>query len=196
MTLNPRVYKHFEEYATDNVHPMTALRTSVSYIAHFDPDAENETEENRKERAIRIQAKIASLVTAFARVREGKEPVKPNPELSYAANFLYMLRGELPTDTEVEAFNKALVLHADHELNASAFTARCAVLSDMYSGIVAAVGSLKGPLQVQMSMLADVKSVDEVDAYLDEKFKNKEKSWDSVIEYTKTEIQEPNIYVR
>ena len=86
MTLNPRVYKHFEEYATDNVHPMTALRTSVSYIAHFDPDAENETEENRKERAIRIQAKIASLVTAFARVREGKEPVKPNPELSYAAN--------------------------------------------------------------------------------------------------------------
>ncbi|WP_053037841.1 citrate synthase [Staphylococcus haemolyticus] len=182
MTLNPRVYKHFEEYATDNVHPMTALRTSVSYIAHFDPDAENETEENRKERAIRIQAKIASLVTAFARVREGKEPVKPNPELSYAANFLYMLRGELPTDTEVEAFNKALVLHVDHELNASAFTARCAVssLSDMYSGIVAAVGSLKGPLhgganEQVMSMLADVKSVDEVDAYLDEKFKNKEK---------------------
>ena len=93
-----------------------------------------------------------------------------------------MLRGELPTDTEVEAFNKALVLHADHELNASAFTARCAVssLSDMYSGIVAAVGSLKGPLhgganEQVMSMLADVKSVDEVDAYLDEKFKNKEK---------------------
>ena len=73
MTLNPRVYKHFEEYATDNVHPMTALRTSVSYIAHFD---RCETEENRKERAIRIQAKIASLVTTFARVREGKEPVK------------------------------------------------------------------------------------------------------------------------
>ena len=71
----------------------------------------------------------------------------------------------------------------------------------MYSGIVAAVGSLKGPLhgganEQVMSMLADVKSVDEVDAYLDEKFKNKEKSWDSVIEYTKTEIQEPNIYVR
>ena len=71
----------------------------------------------------------------------------------------------------------------------------------MYSGIVAAVGSLKGPLhgganEQVMSMLADVKSVDEVDAYLDEKFKNKEKSWDSVIEYTKTETQEPNIYVR
>ena len=74
-----------------------------------------------------------------------KEPVKPSSDLNYAGNFLYMLRGELPTDIEVEAFNKALVLHADHELNASTFTARCAVssLSDMYSGIVAAVGSLK-----------------------------------------------------
>lgn len=93
-----------------------------------------------------------------------------------------MLRGELPTDIEVEAFNKALVLHADHELNASAFTARCAVssLSDMYSGIVAAVGSLKGPLhgganERVMNMLSEVKSVDQVDDYLDEKFANKEK---------------------
>lgn len=182
MTLNPRVYKHFEEYATDDVHPMTALRTSVSYIAHFDPDAEEETDESRKNRAIRIQAKIASLVTAFSRVREGKEPVKPNSDLSYSANFLYMLKGELPSDTEVEAFNKALILHADHELNASAFTARCAVssLSDMYSGIVAAIGSLKGPLhgganEQVMKMLSEVKSLDEVDNYLDKKLANKEK---------------------
>ncbi|WP_228865244.1 citrate synthase [Staphylococcus lugdunensis] len=182
MTLNPRVYKHFEEYVTDNVHPMTALRTSVSYIAHFDPNAEGESEEKILERSIRIQAKVASLVTAFARVRDGKEPLKPKAELNYAGNFLYMLRGELPTDIEVEAFNKALVLHADHELNASAFTARCAVssLSDMYSGIVAAVGSLKGPLhgganERVMNMLSEVKSVDQVDDYLDEKFANKEK---------------------
>ena len=76
MTLNNRVYKHFEEYVTDHVHPMTALRTSVSYVAHFDPEAENESDENKYDRAIRIQAKIASLVTAFARVRDGKEPVK------------------------------------------------------------------------------------------------------------------------
>ena len=93
MTLNPRVYKHFEEYATDNVHPMTALRTSVSYIAHLILMLKMKQKKIEKKRAIRIQAKIASLVTAFARVREGKEPVKPNPELSYAANFLYMLRG-------------------------------------------------------------------------------------------------------
>ncbi|WP_137685907.1 citrate synthase [Staphylococcus sp. J] len=182
MTLNPRVYKHFEEYVTDKVHPMTALRTSVSYIAHFDPDAEDEADEKKYERAIRIQAKIASLGTAFSRVREGKEPLKPNSDLSYAGNFLYMLKGELPTDIEEEAFNKALILHADHELNASAFTARCAVssLSDMYSGIVAAVGSLKGPLhgganERVMAMLSEVGSLDNVDNYLDEKIANKEK---------------------
>ncbi|MGC7677846.1 citrate synthase [Staphylococcus epidermidis] len=182
MTLNNRVYKHFEEYVTDHVHPMTALRTSVSYVAHFDPEAENESDENKYDRAIRIQAKIASLVTAFARVRDGKEPVKPNFELSYAANFLYMLRGELPTEVEVEAFNKALILHADHELNASAFTARCAVssLSDMYSGVVAAIGSLKGPLhgganERVMSMLKEIGSIDNVDHYLDERFANKDK---------------------
>ncbi|MBY6177801.1 citrate synthase [Staphylococcus warneri] len=182
MTLNPRVYKHFEEYVTDKVQPMAALRTSVSYIAHFDPDAEDESDEKKYERAIRIQAKIASLVTAFARVREGKEPLKPNSDLSYAGNFLYMLKGELPTDIEEEAFNKALILHADHELNASAFTARCAVssLSDMYSGIVAAVGSLKGPLhgganERVMAMLSEVGSLDNVDNYLDKKIANKEK---------------------
>ncbi|SUL90335.1 citrate synthase [Staphylococcus carnosus] len=181
-TLDDKVYEHFEDYATNHVHPMTALRTSVSYIAHFDENAESETDEEKLERAIRIQAKMASLVASFQRVREGKEPVKPKEGLSYAANFLYMLRGEVPTDIEEEAFNKALVLHADHELNASAFTARCAVssLSDMYSGIVAAVGSLKGPLhgganERVMNMLSEIKSVDDVEPYLDKKFENKEK---------------------
>ena len=181
-TLDDKVYEHFEDYATNHVHPMTALRTSVSYVAHFDENAESETDEEKLERAIRIQAKMASLVASFQRVREGKDPVKPKEGLSYAANFLYMLRGEVPTDIEEEAFNKALVLHADHELNASAFTARCAVssLSDMYSGIVAAVGSLKGPLhgganERVMNMLSEIKSVDDVEPYLDKKFENKEK---------------------
>ncbi len=77
---------------------------------------------------MRIQAKVASLVTAFARVRQDKEPLKPNPDLSYAANFLYMLRGELPTDIEVEAFNKALILHADHELNAYKYSTLCGIV--------------------------------------------------------------------
>ncbi|PTH15088.1 citrate synthase [Staphylococcus agnetis] len=182
MTLNPRMYSHFEEYATDEVHPMTALRTSVSYLAHFDDNADDNDEKALYERGIRIQAKIASLVTSFARVREGKKPVKPDTSLSYAANFLYMLRGEKPTDVEVEGFNKALILHADHELNASAFTARCAVssMSDMYSGITAAVGSLKGPLhgganERVMRMLTEIGSIDNVEAYLKKAFDNKEK---------------------
>ncbi len=182
MTLNPRMYSHFEEYTTDEVHPMTALRTSVSYLAHFDDNADDNDEAALYERGIRIQSKIASLVTSFARVREGKKPVKPDTSLSYAANFLYMLRGEKPTDVEVEGFNKALILHADHELNASAFTARCAVssMSDMYSGITAAVGSLKGPLhgganERVMRMLTEIGSVDNVEAYLKKAFDNKEK---------------------
>lgn len=182
MVLNPRVYQHFEEYTTENVHPMTALRTSLSYIAHFDENAEDEDDDTKLERAVRIQAKIASLVTAFSRVRNDQTPVKPDPNLSYAGNFLYMLRGERPTDVEVEAFNKALILHADHELNASAFTARCAVssLSDMYSGLTAAVGSLKGPLhgganERVMNMLSEIGSLENVEPVIKEKIANKEK---------------------
>ena len=88
------------------------------------------------------------LVTAFGRIRKGLEPVAPKAELGYAANFLYMLSGKEPDAIEIEAFDKALVLHADHELNASTFTARVCVatLSDMYSGVTAAIGALKGPL--------------------------------------------------
>ncbi|RIO08337.1 citrate synthase [Mammaliicoccus sciuri] len=182
MTLNPRMYTHFEDYATDKVHPMTGLRTSLSYLAHFDPDAEKFDEEMNYERAIRIQAKVASLVAAFSRVRQGKEVVKPKKDLTYAANFLYMLRGEVPTDVEVEGFNKALILHADHEFNASTFTARVAVstLSDMYSGVTAAAGALKGPLhgganEQVMKMLTEIGTVDKTDDYIKEKIANKEK---------------------
>ncbi|WP_434120691.1 citrate synthase [Salinicoccus roseus] len=182
MTLNPRVYTHFEEYAADKVHPMTGIRTALSYLAHFDPNAEDMSEEANQEKAIRIQAKIASLVSAFSRIRNGQEVVKPKEGLSYAANFLYMLNGEEPNDTEVEAMNKALVLHADHELNASTFTARVCVatLSDVYSGVTAAAGALKGPLhgganERVMKMLSEIDSSDDVEDYLKEKFENKEK---------------------
>lgn len=182
MTLNPRMYKHFEDYATDKIHPMTGLRTSLSYLAHFDPRADEFNAEANMNKAIRIQAKIASLVAAFARVRQGKEPMKPKKDLSYAANFLYMLFGEEQSDVQVEGFNKALILHADHELNASTFTARVAVssLSDVYSGITAAAGSLKGPLhgganEQVMKMLTEIGSIDNVEEYVQNKIDNKEK---------------------
>ncbi|WP_414042735.1 citrate synthase [Macrococcus animalis] len=182
MTLHPRMYSHFEDYAADHVHPMTGLRTSLSYLAHFDPRADEFNEDAHMNKAIRIQAKVASLVAAFARVRQGKSVVKPKEDLSYAANFLYMLFGEEPTEVQEEGFNKALILHADHELNASTFTARVAVstLSDMYSGIVAASGALKGPLhgganEQVMKMLDEIGTLDNVDAYVADKIANKEK---------------------
>ena len=124
------------------------LRTAVSFLGLYDEEADVMDAEANYRKAIRIQAKIPTIVTAFARIRKGLEPVAPSKDLSFAANFLYMLNGKEPTDIAIEAFNKALVLHADHELNASTFTARVCVatLSDVYSGITAAIGALKGPL--------------------------------------------------
>lgn len=182
MTLDSKLHSHFEEYSKDDLHPMTAIRTAVSYSAHFDPLTEEMNEEANKEKAIKIQAQIASLVAAFGRIRKGKKIVEPAKELSYAANFLYMLNGEEPNQTEVEAMNKALILHADHELNASTFTARVCVatLADIYSGVTAAIGALKGPLhgganERVIAMLGEIESVDDVEDYLKGKFEDKEK---------------------
>src|SRR5699024_1515586 len=148
----------------------------------YDEDADVMEESANKEKAMRIQAKISSIVTAFARIRQGKDPVKPKKELGFAENFLYMLNGEEANEIEVEAINKALVLHADHELNASTFTARVCVatLSDVYSGVTAAIGALKGPLhgganERVMAMLTEIGEVDNAVPYIKEKLANKEK---------------------
>ena len=148
MAVPQAVLDHFKTYDLQSVHPMAALRTAVSLLGLYDEDAEDMSTEANYRKAIKLQARIATVVTAFGRIRAGKEPVAPKKDLSYAANFLYMLHGEVPQPLEEEAFNKALVLHADHELNASTFTARVCVatLSDMYSGVTAAIGALKGPL--------------------------------------------------
>jgi citrate synthase len=166
----------------DKVHPMAVLRTAISTLGLYDPDADKMDEEANRTKALRIQAQIPTIVTAFSRIRQGKEPVKPNSDLSFAANFLYMLKGEEPNDLEVTAFNKALVLHADHELNASTFTARVCVatLSDVYSGITAAIGALKGPLhgganEAVMKMLSEIGDVEQVESYIKNAFDNKEK---------------------
>lgn len=182
MSVPQAVLDHFKTYEIKKVHPMAALRTAVSMLGLFDEEAEVMNPEANYRKAIRIQAKIATLVTAFARVRSGQEPVAPKNDLSFAANFLYMLSGNVPADIEEEAFNKALVLHADHELNASTFTARVAVatLSDVYSGVTAAIGALKGPLhgganEQVMKMLTEIGSVENVEPYINEKLANKEK---------------------
>ena len=182
MAVPQEILNHFKTFPIKDVHPMTALRTTVSMLALYDDAAEDMSEEANYLKAIKLQAKIPTLVTAFSRVRKGLEPVAPKADLSYAANFLYMLHGELPKDIEVEAFDKALVLHADHELNASTFTARVCVatLSDIYSGVVAAIGALKGPLhgganEQVMKMLTEIDTVENVDTYINEKLANKAK---------------------
>lgn len=182
MPLEEGMKAHLKSYDLTKVHPMAALRTSISMLAHFDADADVMNEEKNYEKAIRIQAKTASLVAAIARVRKGEEIIEPNPDLSFAANFLYMLNGTEPSEIEEEAINKALILHADHELNASTFTARVCVatLSDIYSGVVSAAGTLKGPLhgganEAVMKMLDEIGSLDKVDSYIQNKLENKEK---------------------
>lgn len=172
----------FKSMPLDKIHPMAALRTAVSLLSAYDEEADVMSDEANYRKAIRLQAKISTIVTAFARVRKGLEPVSPKPELGYAANFLYMLHGKDPEPIEVEAFDKALILHADHELNASTFTARVCVatLSDVYSGITAAIGALKGPLhgganEQVMKMLTEIGSIENVEPYIMNKLNNKEK---------------------
>ncbi|MEH6947738.1 citrate synthase [Bacillus sp. JJ634] len=176
------VLNHFKSYPIDKVHPMGALRTAISLLALYDEEADVMSDEANYRKAIRIQAKIPTVVTAFSRVRKGLDPVAPRSDLSFAANFLYMLSGEEPSAIAEEAFNKALVLHADHELNASTFTARVCVatLSDIYSGITSAIGALKGPLhgganEQVMKMLTEIGSVENVEPYINAKLANKEK---------------------
>ncbi|MCE7793371.1 citrate synthase [Salipaludibacillus sp. CUR1] len=167
------VLDQMRTYPIDKVHPMAALRTAVSNLALFDEEADEQDEEANRRKALKLQAQLPTLVTAFSRIRNGKDPVAPKEELSFAANFLYMLNGEEPDETSEKAFNKALVLHADHELNASTFTARVCVatLSDMYSGVTAAIGALKGPLhgganERVMGMLSEIGEVDKAESYI------------------------------
>ncbi|HLG16669.1 MAG TPA: citrate synthase [Blastocatellia bacterium] len=131
-----------------DANPMDMLRTVVSALALHDPEAGDTSREANLRKAIRLTAKFPTIVTTFQRVRYGLEPVEPSDGLSIAGNFLFTLRGEVPDDVATRTMDVAFVLHADHELNASTFAARvtAATLSDMYSAVVSAIGTLKGPL--------------------------------------------------
>jgi citrate synthase len=127
---------------------MDALRTLTSALAHYDADAADNSPQANSRKAVRLTSQMSSLVATLGRVNRGKGPLEPDPVLGHAANFLYMLTGERPTALATRAFDVALILHADHELNASTFAARvtAATLSDLHSSIVSAIGALKGPL--------------------------------------------------
>ena len=127
---------------------MDALRTATSLLSLYDPDEGDESLAANKRKALRLTAQMGTLVATLDRLRRGEEPVSPKPGLSTAGNFLYQLTGKEPSATETHALDVALILHADHELNASTFAARVtiATLTDMYSAVTSAVGTLAGPL--------------------------------------------------
>ncbi len=128
--------------------PMDVLRTAVSTLGIYDPDSRDSTAAADVRKSIRLTAQIATIVAAIGRLRAGERPVAPDPGLGHAANFLYMLSGKRAAEESTRAVDVALVLHADHELNASTFSARvtAATLADMHSAITSAIGTLKGPL--------------------------------------------------
>ena len=127
---------------------MDALRTLVSALAHFDPEADDQSAAAAGRKAVRLTAQIGSVVATWGRLNAGGGPVEPDPALGHAANFLLLLTGERPSALEARALDVALILHADHELNASTFAARvtAATLSDLHSAAAAGIGALKGPL--------------------------------------------------
>ncbi len=128
--------------------PMEVLRTAVSLLSMYDSDSKSTTREANLRKSFNLTAQIAMLVATFDRIRKGEPIIEADPGLSHAANFLWMLTGTKPTGTAARALDVALILHADHELNASTFAARviAATLSDMHSAITGAIGALKGPL--------------------------------------------------
>ncbi len=153
--------------------PMEALRTGVSALSAFDPDADDNSREATLRKALRLTAQMPTLVAAWERIRRGKAPVTPNPRLTLSGNFLYMMSGKKPTPLATKTVDVALILHADHEFNASTFAARvtAATLSDLHSAVVSGIGALKGPLhgganEQVMLMVEKIKDPASADAWI------------------------------
>ena len=127
---------------------MDALRTITSALAHYDSDLADASPQAQYRKAVRLTAQVGTIVATWGRLQNGGGPLAPDPAMNHAASFLYLLSGERPNATAIRALDVALILHADHELNASTFAGRvaAATLTDIYSAIVAAIGTLKGPL--------------------------------------------------
>jgi citrate synthase len=163
-------------------HPMTSLRTMVSALGATDPDAEDESEPARNRKALRLTSQMATLVAQVDRIRSGAEPLAPRADLPHAANFLYMLRGVAPSAQATRALDMALVLHADHEFNASTFAARVAAstLADTHGAVTAALATLKGPLhgganEAVMKTLEAIGNPSAIDGYVRDALAKKKK---------------------
>jgi citrate synthase len=164
---------------------MDALRTLTSALGHYDADADDTSRQASYRKSVRLTAQIASLVATWGRLQQGRGVIQPDPAMGHAANFLYMLTGQRPSPTATRAMDIALILHADHELNASTFAARvaAATLTDVHSAVVAGIGTLKGPLHgganaEVMKMLIEIGEdapADRIDSYIRGKLARKEK---------------------
>jgi citrate synthase len=172
-------------YLADTSAPMSMLRTAVSASSAQDPDGWDVSEEANYRKAIRLCAVLPTMVAYYDRMRRGEELVHPDPNLTQAANFLYMLKGDKPDEDAARIFDICLILHADHTMNASTFAARvcAATLSDIHSAITAAIAALKGPLhgganEQVMRMIKEIRELggkEKARDYTIEKLRNKEK---------------------
>jgi citrate synthase len=173
----------FLKSAPENAAPMDVIRTAVSMLGLYDPDlGKEETPEVNLRRARSITAKIGVIAAYFHRARQGKELPPVRADLGEAAHFLYLMCGEAPTQEAADTLDVAFVLHADHGMNASTFSARVTIstLSDIYSAITSAIGTLKGPLhgganEGVIQMLEEIGSEDKVDAYIEQQLAEKKK---------------------
>jgi len=162
--------------------PIDALRTAISALEFYDANARDITRETSIKTAIRLTAQFPTLVAASDRIRRGLEVINPDPRFGIAANFLYMLRGEKPSERVARIFDVCLILHADHELNASTFTARvvAGTLADMYACVTAAIGALSGPLHggantAVMKTLLEIGAVEKVESFIKQALTDKRK---------------------
>ncbi|WP_149454514.1 citrate/2-methylcitrate synthase [Pasteuria penetrans] len=165
-----------------DANPMAVMRTMVSALSLYDPQAEDISTAASLSKAVRLTAQFPLLLASYARLRAGHKPIPLPRNMGIARGFLYLLRGEEPPSVEVSALDKALVLHADHELNASTFAARvtAGTLADMHSAVVAALGALKGSLhgganERVMAMLEEIGSPDRVGVFIEKRLERREK---------------------
>src|SRR5258707_11247704 len=170
------------EYFPKDAEPMDTLRTAVSALAFFDKESRDLSRAASIRVATRLTAQFPTIVAAIDRARNGKTPIKPKPDLNVATNFLYMMKGEMPDEFDAHVLDVALILQADHELNASTFTARvvAGTLADMYSAVIAALGALSGPLHggantAIMKILLEIDDVDRVEDYVKDALAKKKK---------------------
>ncbi|MEX2173575.1 MAG: citrate/2-methylcitrate synthase [Pirellulaceae bacterium] len=161
---------------------MDVLRTATSLLAHWEAETDAGTHDGNLAKAERLLAQLPVVVAARQRLKSGQEPIAADPALTLPANLLWMLRGQQPSERQVKALDASFILYAEHEFNASTFSARCVVstLSDLHSGITAAIGALKGPLhgganEAAMSVLEEVGTADRAEAWVRDAFAKKQK---------------------